>query len=218
MGWDQTTQRQSVMSFLMDLMGIDQNQLLLEALQAKMAEKGLTYEAAPAEGREEGDGMYNSFTPDVIALSDGRVFIEAQTETTQGDDWGNDYYSFVEVGKSFTFTRNDYCGCVNDPHISREEMVSTHLPDLDTRQHHPECNDITRCHPDCAFARERASEDPVVSTANNVLRPDISFGHKGKSFTREEIRESNTEFGGAIADFMKKQGIDNISFEPGDEE
>jgi hypothetical protein len=176
-----------------------------------MAEKGLTYEAVPAEGREEGDGMYNVFTPDVITLSDGRVFVEAMTENTSGDDWGNDYYSFVEAGKPFEFTRNEYryLDGVEDPHVSKEERISTyiHLPDLDTRQHHPECNDITRCHPDCVFARERASEDP-----------DINFDHKGKSFTREEIRESNSEFGGAIADFMKKQGIDHISFEPGDEE
>lgn len=192
MGWDQTMQRQSVMDFLLDLMEIDPNQLLLEALQAKLAEKGLTYESAPAEGREEGDGMYNSFIPDVVTLSDGRVFIETQTETTQGDDWGNDYYSFVEAGKTFTFTRNDYHYDGNDPHVSKEEMISTYnLPGPDMRKGH----------------------DIVAKAAE-----DISFGDKGKSFTPDEIREQGGEFGDSIADFMTDQGIDHISFEPGDEE
>ncbi len=167
MGWDQSIGRQSVRDFLLELMGINPDQLLREALELHMGEAGLTYEEAPAEGREEGDGMYNVFTPDVITLSDGRVFIESCTESTNGDDWGNDFYSFVEVGKPFKYTRNDYCGCENDPHVSKEEMISTYMlpspyPDrkaavahTKAQQHHPECNDITRCHPDCAFARER---------------------------------------------------------------
>ncbi len=139
MGWDNSMQRQGVMSFLLDLMEIDPNQLLHEALQAKMAEAGLTYESAPAingngEPREAGDGMYEVFQPDVITLSDGRVFIETQTETTQGDDWGNDYYTFVEAGKPFTFTRNDWLDDGNDPHVTTEEMISTfNLPDPDTK-------------------------------------------------------------------------------------
>ncbi len=163
MGWDQSTARQPVQAFLLGLMGIDPDQLLEEALQAKMGEAGLTYETAPAEGREAGDGMYNVFTPDAIKLSDGRVFVEALTESTCGDDWGNDRYSFVETGKMFKFTRNNYCGCENDPHVSEEECISTYLL-LDPKTHHPDCNDITQCHPDCASAQERASE--------------ISFGDK----------------------------------------
>ncbi len=208
MGWDQTTQRQSVTDFLLDFMEIDPNQLLLEALQAKMAEKGLTYSVTTETGREEGDGMYNSFTPDLVKLSDGRIFVETQTEATWGDDWGDDYYSFVEAGKPFEFIRNEYryLDNVEDPYTTKEERVSS-LPDPATKQHHELCNDLTRCHPDCDFARERASEDP-----------DISFGNKGKSFTREEIRESNSEFGGEIADFMREQGINHISFESGEEE
>lgn len=123
MGWDQNTRRQSVRDFLLGLMGIDPNQLLEEALHRKMKEAGLTSEVLLCAGREEGDGMYNVFTPDAIKLSDGRVFIEALTESTNGDDWGNDFYSFVETGKPFTHTRNDYCGCENDPHVSKEECI-----------------------------------------------------------------------------------------------
>jgi hypothetical protein len=176
------------MSFLLDLMEIDPNQLLLEALQAKMGEVGLTYEQAPAvngngEDREAGDGMYDSFQPDVITLSDGRVFIETQTETTQGDDWGNDYYTFVEVGKPFTFTRNDWLDDGNDPHVTTEEMISTYqLP------------------------------DPVIP------KPEIRFDNDGKKFSAGEVRESGGEFSGAVADFMEEQGLDHITFEPGDED
>jgi hypothetical protein len=127
MGWDQSTGRQAVTDFLMDLMGIDARQLLLEALQAKMEEAGLTHEVSEATGREAGDGMYQVFTPGVVRLSDGRVFIETLTETTQGDDWGEDYYSFVEVGKPFTFTRNEIHDDGNDPHTTTEEVVSTYM-------------------------------------------------------------------------------------------
>ena len=168
MGWDQSTARQSVRDFLLDLMGIDADQLLEEALHRKMEEGGLTSEVQLCAGREEGDGMYNSFTPAAIKLSDGRVFVEALTESVNYDDSGSDYYSFVEVGKPFEFTRNEYCGCEDDPHVSKEEQISTYMlpgPQSDRRaavnhtkaqmQHHPECNDITRCHPDCAFAQER---------------------------------------------------------------
>ena len=225
MGWDQSIGRESVRDFLLGLMGIDPDQILREALQAKMAEAGLTYGASSAvngngEPRELGDGMYNVFTADVITLSDGRVFVEALTESTQGADWGNDFYSFVEVGKPFKYTRNDYCGCENDPHVSTDEQISTYmLPDPKTPTlHHPECNDLTRCHPDCAFAQERASEDPVASSAHNVLRPEVVFGEEGKKFTPDEIREQSGEFGDSIADFMEEQNIDHISFEPGDDD
>ncbi len=197
MGWDQSTARQPVQAFLLELMGIDPNQLLEEALQTKLDEAGLTYEEAPAEGREEGDGMYEVFTPDVITISDGRVFIEALTKSTQGDDWGNDCYSFVEVGKPFEFVRNNYCGCEDDPHVSKEECISTYmLPDPDTRQ------SGSGLHP----ARDLDFE-----------RNEISFG-EGKKFSPDEIREQGGEFGDAIADFMQKQGLNHISFEPGDNE
>ena len=39
MGWDQGTGRQDVQSFLLDLMEIDPNELLREALADKMAEQ-----------------------------------------------------------------------------------------------------------------------------------------------------------------------------------
>jgi hypothetical protein len=178
------------MSFLLDLMGIDPNQLLLEALQVKMGEVGLTYEQAPAvngngEPREAGDGMYDSFQPDVITLSDGRVFIETQTETTQGDDWGNDYYTFVETGKPFTFTRNDWLDDGNDPHVTTEEMISTYqLP------------------------------DPVIpDPENNLPDPEVPvvIWKEPRQFTPDEIRESGGEFSGAVADWMEEQGLDHIS-------
>lgn len=100
-----------------------------------------------------------------------------------------------------------------------------------TLTHHPECNDITRCRPDCAFAQERASEDPDTQQHHERCKdlpqchpfcalagePDISFG-EGKKFSPDEIREQGGEFGDSIADFMQEQGLDHISFEPGDEE
>ncbi len=225
MGWDNSTQRQSVRDFLLDLMGIDPDQLLEEALHLKMEEAGLTSEVQLRAGREEGDGMYDVFTSDVIKLSDGRVFIETQTETTQGDDWGNDYYSFVETGKPFVYARTIYDGSEDEPHVSTEEMISTYgLPDPVTpaMTHHPECNDITRCHPDCLYgcslAQERAAEDTVVSTAHIVLKPEVVFGPEGKKFSAVEVRDQGGVFGEFVADYMEDHGLDHISFATGDEE
>ena len=206
MGWDQNTARQSVQDFLLDLMGIDQNQIIEEVLLRKMEEAGLTFETAPAENRdgkplEEGDGMYNVFTPEVITLSDGRVFIEAQTESTCGDDWGNDLYSFVEAGQSFEFIRNDYCGCEDDPHVSKEERICTYgLSD-------PQGTLVGLA----GFSPKETVERSIEKVG------DVSFGNSRK-FTPDEIREQGGEFGDAIADFMQEQGLDHISFEPGDDE
>lgn len=117
MGWDQSTSRQDVQSFLLELMDIDPNELLREALTEKMAEANLSYTVIADTEREEDDGLYNIFHPDRITLSDGRVFVEAITEEQRGDDWGNDHYSFVEKGKPYlkvTQDRNHY----SDPRIT----------------------------------------------------------------------------------------------------
>ena len=172
MGWDQSVGRQSVRDFLLELMEINPDQLLEEALHRKMEEGGLTCEVELCAGREEGDGMYNSFTPDVVKLSDGRVFVEALTESINYDDSGSDYYSFVEVGKPFTFTRNSYCGCEDDPHVTTEEMISTEglqfctcspcqeMKDQNGKpQHHYGCKDLTGCHPFCALADHPEEEE-----------------------------------------------------------
>jgi hypothetical protein len=212
MGWDQDICRNSVRDFLLELMEIDSAKIIREALDLKMGEVGLTYEEEEAEGREEGDGLVHAFTPRVLRLSDGRVFIETLTETTCGDDWGSDFYDFVEVGKSFEFTRNENFYDMdgdgeNRVVTTKEERISTYKhpgPGSDRRaavkhtkqmQHHPECNDITSCHPDCAVAEARA--------------PEISFGER-KKFTPDEVRASGV-FGEFVADYMEDHGLDHIS-------
>ena len=214
MGWDQDVCRNSVRDFLLELMEIDVGKLIDEALHVKMGEVGLTYEEEEAvnsngELREEGDGMYNVLTPRVLRLSDGRVFIETLVESTCGDDWGSDFYSFVEVGKTFEFTRNEHVYDMdgdgeNRVVTTKEERISTFElpgPNIPERE-----NNL----PD--------PEDTVVSTAHNVLKPEVVFGPEGKKYSPDEIREQGGEFGDSIADFMQEQGLDHISFEPGDEE
>ncbi len=197
MSWDQDVCRNSVRDFLLELLAIDTGQLIREALQVKMGEVGLTYEEDEAEGREEGDGLVNVFTPKVLRLSDGRVFIETLVESTCGDSWGSDFYSFVEVGKPFEFTRNEHVYDMdgdgeNSVVTTKEERISTYmLPGPDMRKGHD-----------------------VVAQASK----EINFGPEGKKFTPEEIREQGGEFGDSIADFMQEQGLGHISFEPGDEE
>jgi hypothetical protein len=135
MGWDQGTGRQDVQSFLLDLLEIDPNELLREALSAKMAEKGLSFEVVAETDRTESAGLYGDFTPDKILLSDGRVFVEALTDIERGDDWGNDCYSFVEAGQSFTRRRAEWHYDGNDPHVTEEvvpgdEPVPSSLEEL----------------------------------------------------------------------------------------
>jgi hypothetical protein len=124
MGWDQGTGRQDVQSFLLELLGVDPNELLREAILYRMDKKGLAYKVVPHEGREEGDGLYGSFVPDKIVMSDGRVFVEALTLIQRGDDWGNDHYSFVEAGKPYTVRTEEwlYNPDSEDPYVTEEIM------------------------------------------------------------------------------------------------
>ena len=211
MGWDQDVCRNSVRDFLLELMAIDTAQLVREALQVKMGEVGLTHTEELAVNREEGDGLVHVFIPKVLRLSDGRVFIETLVESTVGDDWGSDFYSFVEVGKPFEFTRNEHIYDGEDDYGARvvstkEERISTYmLPDPNIPD--PENN-----------LPEPENNLPEVSTAHNVLIPEVKFGPEGKKFSPDEIREQGGEFGDSIADFMQEQGLDHISFEPGDDD
>jgi hypothetical protein len=183
-----------VRDFLLELMEIDTGQLVSDALQAKMGEVGLTYEEEDAEGREEGDGLVNVFTPKVLRLSDGRVFIETLVESTCGDSWGSDFYSFVEVGKPFEFTRNDHIYDGEDDFGARvvttkEEMISTYKlpgPGSDRRAA-------------VKHTKAQNEEDPVV------------IWESPKKFTPDEVRESGGEFSGAVADWMEEQGIDHMA-------
>jgi hypothetical protein len=202
MGWDQDVCRNSVRDFLLDLMAVDAAQIISEALDLKMEDVGLTHEVAPAingngEPREEGDGMCNSFQPDVITLSDGRVFIETLVESTCGDDWGSDFYSFVEVGKPFEFTRNEHVYDMdgdgeNSVVTTKEERMSTYML------------------PDPVI--------PEVATAHTVMALRVKFGVEGRKFTTDEVRDQGGVFGEFVADYMEDHGLDHISFEPGDEE
>jgi hypothetical protein len=194
MGWDQDVCRNSVRDFLLELMEIDTGQLVSDALQAKMGEVGLTHEEEEVEGREEGDGLVNVFTPKVLRLSDGRVFIETLVESTCGDSWGSDFYSFVEVGKPFEFTRNDHIYDGEDDFGARvvttkEERISTYnLPGPNI----PE------------------QENNLPEPENNLPTPEIQWANP-KSFTPDEVRERGGEFSGAVADWMEEQGLDHIA-------
>lgn len=106
MGWDQETGRQGVMNFLLDHFEIDAAALLREAVESKLRERGITYEVLQDDSREEGDGISYGFTPEVIRFSDGRIFVEALTETCRGDDWGSDFYTFVEAGVPYVRKHN----------------------------------------------------------------------------------------------------------------
>ncbi len=125
MSWDQTTGREDVENFLLRELGISLDNLVAEAIKTGLAEKGLTIEVSEDAYCHEGAGLGEEFHPQVVKFSDGRTFVEALTEIDRGDDWGNDYYSFVEAGKSFEVTRNEY-HYGKDPHTTKEEMISTH--------------------------------------------------------------------------------------------
>jgi hypothetical protein len=190
MGWDQDVCRNSVRDFLLDLMEIDSAKIIREALDMKMGEVGLTYEEEEAEGREEGDGLVNVFTPKVLRLSDGRVFIETLVESACGDDWGSDFYSFVEVGKPFTFTRNEHIYDGEDDYGARvvptkEERISTYnLPGPN-----------------------------IPEPENNLPDPEVPvvIWENPRTFTPDEVRESGGEFSGIVADWMEEQGIDHMA-------
>jgi len=62
---------------------------------------------------------------------------------------------------------------------------------------------------------------PDMRKGNDVVAKaaeEISFGHKGKKFSPDEVRKSGGEFSGEVADFMEEQGLDHITFESGDED
>jgi hypothetical protein len=120
MSWDQSTGRQDVQSLLLDLLGVDPNELLRQVIEQKLAEQGLSYEVEEDTDREEGDGMIECFHPRRIKFSDGRVFVETLTETTRSDDWGQDFYGFVEAGKPYEILRVDYNGPGDEPEVTRE--------------------------------------------------------------------------------------------------
>jgi hypothetical protein len=122
MGWDQSTGRQDVQSLLLDILGVDPNELLRQVIEQKLAEQGLSYEEEEDTTREEGDGMIEVFHPRRIKFSDGRVFVETLTETTRSDDWGQDFYGFVEAGKPYEILRVDYNTSDGEPEVTRETI------------------------------------------------------------------------------------------------
>ena len=124
MSWDQTTCRQGVRQFVIEELGIDVEALIEKAIQAKLAEMGLSYEISEDHSHTESGYGYSEgdFHPTIIKFSDGRVFVDVRTADDRGDDWGSDYYSFVEVGKPYELRREAYCGCEDDPHVTIDTM------------------------------------------------------------------------------------------------
>ena len=106
----------------MDLLGIDPNELIREVLDSKLAEQGLSYEVEEDTDREEGDGLVTVFHPRKITFSDGRVFVETIIEEVRSDDWGSDFYGFVEAGKPYKIMRVDYNGEDDEPTVSEETV------------------------------------------------------------------------------------------------
>ena len=135
MSWDQNTTRQTVQQFLLDFLGLDSNQILHDAIEAKLAENGLSYVVVtPANCRVSEE----DFHPQKVIITDmrqQRVFVEALTAVDRSDSWGNDYYSFVEAGRPFTRTRTEYDGSDDEPHVTSEvipgsDPAVTSLTDL----------------------------------------------------------------------------------------
>ena len=170
MGWDQSTGRQDVQSLLLELLGVDPSELLRQVIEQKLAEQGLTYEVDEDTDREEGDGMIEYFHPRRIKFSDGRVFVETLTETARSDDWGTDFYGFVEAGKPYEILRVDYNNSDDEPEITREVVPGT---------------------------------DGNVTSMEDI---------------REQGNALSPGMGDSVADFFAGQGINEISFEPGDED
>ena len=157
-------------SLLLELLGVDPNELLRQVIEQKLAEQGLSYEESEDTDREEGDGMVEIFHPRRIKFSDGRVFVETLVEEVRSDDWGSDFYGFVEAGKPYKILRVDYDGSSDEPNV-REELVpgdDGNVTSLDE-----------------------------IRAQGNALAPGM---------------------GDEISDFFASQGIDSVSFEPGDDE
>ena len=169
MGWDQEISRQDVQGLLLDMLGVDPNELLRQVIEQKLAEQGLSYEVVDDTDREEGDGLVHIFHPRKITFSDGRVFVETITESVRSDDWGSDHYGFVEAGKPYKIMHVDY----ND------------------------------------------GDEPSVTE-------EVVPGEVALPSSLEEIRDQGNALtpgmGDEISDFFASQGIDSISFEPGDDE
>lgn len=120
MGWDQEISRQDVQGLLLDLLGVDSNELVREVIEQKLAEQGLSYEVEEDTTREEGDGLFHIFHPRKITFSDGRVFVETITESVRSDDWGSDHYGFIEAGKPYKIMHVDYNGEGDEPKVTEE--------------------------------------------------------------------------------------------------
>lgn len=119
MGWDQSTGREDVQAFLLKFLEEDPNELLRKVIEARLAEKGLTYEVVEDTDAEEGDGLYEGFHPRQVKFSNGQTFTERCTEEARGDDWGQDWYSFVEDGKPYEHLLADYNTMTNEPEITK---------------------------------------------------------------------------------------------------
>lgn len=128
MSWDQSTSRASVEGFLLGLLGINLDDLVLGAIKEGLEKKGLTFEVTTDESKEAGDGLMTVFHPQVITLSDGRVFEEAITETDRWDDEGHDHYGFVERGKPYEIEHREH-GWTGDGEFTqtRTETISPRL-------------------------------------------------------------------------------------------
>lgn len=122
MGWDQEISRQDVQSLLLDILGVDPNELLRQVIEQKLGLLGLTYEVEEDTDREEGDGLVVSFHPRRIKFSDGRVFVETLIEEVHSDDWGSDHYGFVEAGKPYKIMRVSYNGEEDEPIVTEETI------------------------------------------------------------------------------------------------
>jgi len=120
MGWDQETGREGIYDFLLRFLGIDVKALLKQVIEDRLSEQGLTYEIEEDTSRNLSEGLYDSFSPQKVKFSDGRVFVEALTEISRGDDWGFDFYKFVEAGKPYRVRTEEYLYDGNDPHVSEE--------------------------------------------------------------------------------------------------
>lgn len=110
MSWEQTSARQGVSNFLLREFGIDVSTLIQAAIDQSLAAEGLTYKVHEDPSRWEGDMYSGEFHPEIIEMSDGRVLVEVITAKTDGDSWGNDYYTFIEQGKSYEVIEEIYNG------------------------------------------------------------------------------------------------------------
>lgn len=105
MSFNQNISRESVEQFILSLLGIDPQKLIDSAIKRKLKKQNLTYEVDIDASRASSDEV---FIPRVIRLSDGRVFVETLTEIEIGDNWGEDYYSFVLAGEPYTVVRREF--------------------------------------------------------------------------------------------------------------